>query len=72
MKSVENHVFQTVEKITMTVIPTTQENLICFYKKLGYKFSGEEKEFPKDSIMLISPEYRDKMYFQIMYKTCRN
>jgi dTDP-4-amino-4,6-dideoxy-D-galactose acyltransferase len=68
MAKVENVVFKKAKEIFMTVIPITQENLINFYKKLGYKLTKEKKEFPEKNKNLISPEYRDQVYFHIMKK----
>lgn len=69
MNYVELEAFKKISTIILNVISLFQENLIKFYEQLGYRATGEVKDFPTDDkLKYIRPDCRDRVFFHIMQK----
>lgn len=69
MNYVEQEAFKNVQTIILKVIPLFQENLIRFYERLGYKATGETRDFPaEDALRYIRPDCRSLVFFSILQK----
>lgn len=69
LRAVEKAAFAEAKRIFLYVIPCTQERLIRFYEHLGYRKTGETREFPAEAkAHYIRPEYRDQIFLLIMEK----
>ncbi len=66
---VEEEAFKKVREILLEVIPFSQENLIGFYERMGYRSTGQIVPFPNEAkLRYIRPEHREQVFISMMHK----